>query len=111
MQNDNLILHSLMLDMQIAYYWTFLFNEAGEERTHTPENLAAQEANATKACKSLALRRIKNKAIPKRLYVFVNAFALHAEPIVIIDNTYHLYQMDNPEEFEVADAVMGESLQ
>lgn len=111
MQNDNLILHTLMLDMQLAYYWAFLFDEKGNARECTQETLPTQEAVATKACKNVALNRIKQKAIPKRLYVYANAFAIYADPIQIIDNTYHLYHVDNAEEFEVSDESMGEPLQ
>ena len=110
MQNDNLALHSLMLNMQLAYYWAFLFDDKGEPRTYTADGLAAQEANANKACKNVALKSIKQKTIPKRLFVYANAFVLHDDPIEIIENTYHLYHVDNAEEFEVPDEAVGQSM-
>ena len=106
--NDTLILHKLMQDMQIAYYWAFMFDAKGEANPYTSDTVAAQEATAIRACKNVALRAIKNKTIPKRMYVFANAFAIHADPLSIIDATYHLYEVDNAEEFEVVDESLGE---
>lgn len=102
MSKDNTtILHNLMTDMQLAYYWAFLFDAKGDPREVTDENMEALEAGANRACKRVALGAIRNKTIPKRLYVYANAFAIHATPLEVVDKTYHLYSLDNA---EVADA-------
>lgn len=107
-QTNNEIMHGLMTDMQIVYYWAFLFDSKGEPRIITEENIGAVEAGAAKACKGVALRAIKQRTIPKRMYVYANAFALHDKPIEIIDRTYHLYALDNAPEAGVKNASVGE---
>lgn len=91
------ILHGLMTDMQLAYYWAFLFDAKGEPREITEDTMETIEAGATRACKSVALRAIKNKTIPKRMYVYANAFAVHTTPMEVVDKTYHLYTLENTE--------------
>ena len=100
------ILHGLMTDMQIAYYWAFLFDKQGNEQDCSAENMATLEAKALRACKNAALRAIKLKRIPKRMYVYANAFAVNANPMEVVERTYHLYAQDNP---EVANASLDQS--
>lgn len=91
------ILHGLMTDMQIAYYWAFLFDKNGNAQECNAENMATLEAKALRACKNAAMRAIKHKRIPKRMYVYANAFAVNANPMEVVERTYHLYAQDNPE--------------
>jgi len=87
----NLELHSLMTDMQLAYYFNLRYRADG-----TLQN--AREA--LDAMKSVAKRAITEKRIPRSLFMYAKVFLVSPDPMTVVEKAYQVYSLDNPGEVD-----------
>lgn len=80
------ILHNLMTDMQLAYYLALSDGASVEQ--------------AVQKIRNVAKRAVKERTIPKRLFVYADVFVKYVDPLDLIEKTYQTYAVDNEVDHE-----------
>lgn len=84
--NSDEYMHLLMVDMQISYFMA---------------NLSGQNHKGGLAkMRDVARNAIKQRTIPKSLFIFANAFIKSPDPLKMVDETYETFHRDNGTDYE-----------
>lgn len=85
----NLALHSLMTDLQIAYYMSLRYSDDGK---------VLNQKEAVTTLKSVAKDAIVNKRIPRSLFMYAKVFIVADNPMAVVEQAYAIYGSSNPDE-------------
>lgn len=92
MNDNDRILHSMMLTMQLAYHL-----HGGTQ----------QHGKATKVARAVVNQTVARPDFPKKYRPYAAAIVAHRNPIDMVEKIYAMYALDNPDEVETGDEYMA----